>query len=81
MKILMTTLNSKFVHSNLAIKYLSKCMADLQPKTKEYTINEDIENIFFDIIKEGYDLVAFSCYIWNIERTLKIISSKGTASL
>lgn len=73
MKILMTTLNSKFVHSNLAIKYLSKCMVDLQPKTKEYTINEDIENIFFDIIKEGYDLVAFSCYIWNIERTLKII--------
>ncbi len=72
MKILFTSLNSKFIHSNLAIKYLSKCMDSLDVETKEYTINEDVEEIFYDIIRKGYDVVAFSCYIWNIERTLKI---------
>ena len=75
MNILFTTLNSKFIHSNLALKYISKCIDAAKVRTKEYTINEDIEEIFFDIIQGGYDLVAFSCYIWNIEKTLKIINN------
>ncbi len=75
MNILFTTLNSKFVHSNLAIKYLAGCVNKEWVRTKEYTINENIEDIFFDIIREGYDIVAFSCYIWNIDKTLKIISN------
>ncbi len=70
MKILFTTLNSKFIHTNLAIKYLSKCWKNFDVTTKEYTINEDVEQIFFDILSKGYDMVAFSCYIWNIEQTL-----------
>lgn len=73
MNILLTSLNSKFVHSNLAIRYLSKCIDQAKLESKEYTINEDIEDIFYDIMKGGYDIVAFSCYIWNIERTEKII--------
>lgn len=80
MKILFTSLNSKFIHSNLAIKYLSKCMNSLDVETKEYTINEDVEEIFYDIIRKGYDVVAFSCYIWNIERTLKIAKNIKKAS-
>ncbi len=47
MKILFTTLNSKFIHTNLAIKYLSKCWKNFDVTTKEYTINEDVEQIFF----------------------------------
>lgn len=80
MNILFTTLNSKFIHSNLAIKYLSKCCDRLNTNTKEYTINEDIENILYDILDKGYDTVAFSCYIWNIEKTLKIASNIKKAS-
>lgn len=72
MKLLFTTLNSKYIHSCLAIKYLSKCVRAAQVNMREYTINEDIEGIYQDILTGGYDLVAFSCYIWNIERTLKI---------
>ena len=73
MNILLTTLNSKFIHSNLAIKYLNAMIKDIaQVKVKEFTINEDIEEILSEITKGGYDFVAFSCYIWNIEKTLKI---------
>lgn len=81
MKILLTTLNSKFIHSNLAIKYLSAMVGDkADVKTKEFTINEDIEEILYSITKEGYDLVAFSCYIWNIEKTLKIAKNLKAVS-
>ncbi|MDO5062616.1 MAG: radical SAM protein [Peptostreptococcaceae bacterium] len=79
MKILFTSLNSKFIHSNLAIKYLSKCMTG-EVDAVEYTINEDIEEIFYDILSKGYDMVAFSCYIWNIEKTLKIAQNIKKAS-
>lgn len=73
MNILLTTLNSKFIHSNLAIKYLNAMIKDIaNVKVKEFTINEDIEEILSEITKGGYDFVAFSCYIWNIEKTLKI---------
>lgn len=75
MKILFTTLNSKFIHSNLAIKYLSKCINNNDIYTKEFTINEDIEDIYSDIICKGYNIIAFSCYIWNIEKTLKIVDN------
>lgn len=80
MKILLTTLNSKFIHSNLAIKYLSKCLRLTGAETREYTINEDIEEIFYSITSKGCDIVAFSCYIWNIERTLKITENLKKAN-
>ncbi|WP_051188676.1 B12-binding domain-containing radical SAM protein [Proteocatella sphenisci] len=73
MKILLTTLNSKFIHSNLAIKYLDAMIRDkVDSVVEEFTINEDIEDILSKIMIGGYDMVAFSCYIWNIERTMKI---------
>lgn len=73
MKILLTTLNSKFIHSNLAIKYMNAMIKDrINTNIEEFTINEDIEEILSKIAGGGYDLVAFSCYIWNIEKTLKI---------
>ncbi len=72
MKVLFTSLNSKYIHSNLAIRYLSKCLSSACVKVEEYTINEDTESIFYRILSGGYDMVAFSCYIWNIESTLKL---------
>lgn len=73
MKIILTTLNSKFVHSNLAIRYLSKYVEDVTTvDICEFTINQHIDFIVSEIYKEKPDLVGFSTYIWNIEETLKI---------
>ncbi len=73
MKILLTTLNSKFVHTNLAIRYLKHFCKDLAPiEVEEYTINNSIDYILKEIYIKNADLVAFSTYIWNIEDTLKI---------
>jgi len=72
MKILITTLNSKYIHSNLAIKYLYSTAAPEIPglEIAEYTINNTETYVFGEILKGDYDVVAFSCYIWNIEQTM-----------
>jgi len=77
MKILLTTLHAKYSHASLALPCLAACCRDLPGVTiaiREYTVNEPREHLLRLIISEQADLVAFSCYIWNIEKTLRIVS-------
>ncbi|HDK7167275.1 TPA: B12-binding domain-containing radical SAM protein [Clostridium botulinum] len=69
MKALLVAINSKYIHSNLALRYLRANTEDLNYECmlKEFTINDRKENILEKIIMEKADLVAFSCYIWNLE--------------
>ena len=76
-KTLLIAINSKYIHSNLAVYYLkkhaqaySKVNGDgykTSVKILEYTINQQVENILQSIYLEKPDIIAFSCYIWNIE--------------
>lgn len=73
MKILLTTLNSKFIHTNLAIRYLKESVKDLvDVDIREYTINNQLDYILKDIYKNNYDAVFFSTYIWNIYDIVKL---------
>ncbi|AWI05225.1 B12-binding domain-containing radical SAM protein [Clostridium drakei] len=69
MKVVLTALNSKFIHSNLAIRYLKAYTKDLNYEciTREFTINDRREKVLEQLIKEEADVIVFSCYIWNIE--------------
>lgn len=69
MKILLVTLDSKFIHANLAVRYLKKfCKNDnFEIEIKEFTINQKQEYILSEIFKSNADLICFSCYVWNIE--------------
>lgn len=64
MKILLVGINAKYIHTNLAIRLL-KVNCHYPVDIKEFTIKDNPEKIL-NTIKE-YDLVGFSCYIWNIE--------------
>jgi radical SAM superfamily enzyme YgiQ (UPF0313 family) len=72
MKILLTTLNSKYIHSNLAIKYLYSAAIDSRSliDIKEFSINQPDDFIYTEIMRGRYEIVCFSCYIWNIEKIL-----------
>ncbi|SCH99975.1 MULTISPECIES: B12-binding domain-containing radical SAM protein [unclassified Romboutsia] len=73
MKILLTTLNSKFIHTNLAIRYLKEFVRDLTSvDIREYTINNDLDYILKDIYRNDYDIVLFSTYIWNVYDIAKV---------
>lgn len=71
MKVLLTTLNAKYIHLNLAIRLLYE-----QNRKHnglhwcEFTIKENPEDIANSC--KAYDVVAFSCYIWNITQTLAV---------
>lgn len=74
MKVLLTTLNSKYIHSSLSLMYLKSYIEDIvnDIETEEYTINQHNEYIIGEIFRKTPDVVAFSCYIWNIEKILEI---------
>ena len=74
MNILITTLNSKFIHTALSIRYLKSYCKDEFPniEIEEYTINQNTDYITGEIFKKNPDIVAFSSYIWNIEQILEI---------
>jgi radical SAM superfamily enzyme YgiQ (UPF0313 family) len=73
MRILLTTLNAKYIHMNLAIRILYE-LNHTYPGLdwKEFTIRQKPEEVAEACA--GYDVVAFSCYIWNITQTLKVAS-------
>ena len=73
MKIILTTLNSKFIHSNLAIRYLSNYVKNIVDiEIYEFTINQNIDFIASEIYKLDPKVIGFSTYIWNLKETLKI---------
>jgi radical SAM superfamily enzyme YgiQ (UPF0313 family) len=74
MKILLTTLNAKFVQTSLALWYLYQfCHQDYSELTFcEFNINQDLSWINGEIYLEHADVVAFSCNIWNIAQILAL---------
>ncbi|MGL5151507.1 MAG: B12-binding domain-containing radical SAM protein [Clostridium sp.] len=74
MKILLVGVNSKYVHSNLAIRYLKAYTKELsyECETVEFSINDRDENVLEEIIKAKADVVAFSTYIWNVEMVTRL---------
>lgn len=75
MKILLTAVNAKYIHSNPAI-YSLKAYADkyasaeqkekVQVSFREFTINNSIDEILEELYLEQPEVLCFSCYIWNI---------------
>lgn len=79
MNIVLTTLNAKYIHTNLAIRYLKAAvLPDFNPQIVEYTIKDPAFNIVSDLFQKKPDVVGFSCYIWNIEETIKVIQMLKT---
>ena len=72
MKFLLTTLNAKYIHLNLALRSISAFCRKFNPEICEYTINDNIDNIIASLHSKKADVIAFSCYIWNIEKVLYI---------
>lgn len=68
MKILLAACNAKYIHSNLAVYDLQVYAAKYADHIilKEYTINQQKDDIMRDIYLEHPDVVCVSCYIWNI---------------
>ncbi len=77
MKLLLATLHAKYAHSSLALPSLAASCQNLPGVSlsiREWTVHDPREYLLRLVMAEEAKLVAFSCYIWNIEQTLKIVS-------
>ncbi|TAH71552.1 MAG: DUF4080 domain-containing protein [Anaerolineaceae bacterium] len=77
MKILLVAIDAKFIHTNLAVHSLRSYSGQYKDyiHVAQYSINHSKEEIFRGIYLHKADIVAFSCYIWNIDMVLSIIES------
>ncbi len=69
MKLLLCAVNAKFIHTNLAVYNLAAYAKDsgMDICLSEYTINNRTEEILKELYRQKADIIAFSCYIWNIK--------------
>ena len=75
MNVVLSTLNSKFIHSSLALRYL-KAYGEAHGQAYDivdYPINMPVLHILGDITEHDIDVLGFACYIWNIEMTLHVV--------
>ena len=74
MSVILSTLNSKYIHTNLAIRYLKANAKDFDITLKEYTLKDSLDNILNNLLSMRPKIIGFSVYIWNVEKTLQLIN-------
>lgn len=72
MKILLTAVNSRYIHINAAIRYLKNYAGRDDIDIMEFSTSDSIDKIEGEIYRICPDVVGFSCYIWNIEIIKKL---------
>ncbi len=75
MKTTLATLNAKYIHTSLALRWLYVANKDrFDISFREYTIKENIENIAQELSDTGSDVVGLSVYIWNVNHTKELVA-------
>ena len=75
MKITLTTLNSRFTHSAIGLRYIYANMQELQATTtiKEFSINDAIQTIAERLLSDAPDIIGIGVYIWNVSEVKELI--------
>ena len=77
MRTLLLALNAKYIHSNIAVRYLQKYAAPFlrqPPQILELTINNRLDFILDEIFRRSPDILLFSTYIWNVDMVRRLAS-------
>jgi len=78
MNIILVAINAKFIHSCLAIYSLYVFLDEAEKKhvsIKEFTVNHSEDLIISELFDLKPDVLAFSCYIWNITMVLSLVQT------
>lgn len=75
MRILLVALNAKYIHTNLALRYLRAGVrsAFSNVSLMEFSINDQLDRVAGEIYEAKADVVGFSCYIWNLKEIIAVI--------
>ena len=76
MKTILTTLNSKYIHTSLALRWLYVANKDhFDVSFREYVIKEDVSKIADDLMSSDPDIIGIGIYIWNVDKSSELIST------
>ena len=75
MKTILTTLNAKYIHTSLALRWLYVANKDhFDISFREYVAKEDIRKIAEDLLSADPDIIGIGIYIWNVRKSKDLIS-------
>jgi len=74
--VILTTLNARYTHASIGLRYLYANMGDLQSQTvlMEFTINDQIQDVAEQILAARPKVVGIGVYIWNAEQSARLLS-------
>lgn len=76
MQILLTTLNARYAHTSLGLRYLAANMGELQPETQivEFIIGGQLTTMAEQLLERKPRIIGLSAYIWNIEDSTRLVA-------
>ncbi|NHZ44995.1 B12-binding domain-containing radical SAM protein [Massilia aquatica] len=76
MTILLSTLNARYAHASLGLRYLLANMGPLQEQTSlhEFVIGAKTTDIVERLLAQSPRIIGFGIYIWNVEETTKVVA-------
>ena len=80
--IILSTLNARYIHASLGLRYLLANMGDLRSQTRliEFIINGRPVDIVESLLKNKPEIIGLGVYIWNVEETLQVVKLLKTVS-
>lgn len=84
--IVLATLNTRYAHASLALRYLRANLGDLRARSAiaEFVVDrrpeEIVERLLAALDGEGPRVVAFGVYIWNVEATTRVVAQLKTVA-
>ncbi|HZF69513.1 B12-binding domain-containing radical SAM protein [Sulfuricurvum sp.] len=75
--IVLTTLNARYAHTALGLRYLYANLHELQPMAKivEFTMNEQIQSITEGLLLHSPRIIGIGVYIWNAAQSAELIQT------
>ena len=75
MKIILSTLNSRYTHSAIGLRYLYANMQELQNDTEilEFSINDALQSVAEKLLDTNPDIIGLGVYIWNASEIYELI--------
>ncbi len=74
--IILTTLNSRYMHCAFGLRYLHANLGELRAKARicEFTIQQRAIDIVEQLLELKPQIVGFSVYIWNVTQTSEVVA-------
>ncbi|NWF37245.1 B12-binding domain-containing radical SAM protein [Mariprofundus sp. KV] len=75
--IILTTLNARYTHSAIGLRYLFANLGDLQDRAtiKEFVINDNVQDVAEKLLKDNPAIIGIGVYIWNADPCRELLET------